>query len=319
MKKTLTLLTVLSLLFSSVTFASEVKPLTLGFNELSPQFAVVNYRNKGLSTSTLESPRGYVSLSPSGVLDAPPSTPNTAPTAVISMSPSTGVTTVTAITWSHLDSTDLDNDQITEAEWRLDSGTVSTSPPAGVLPAGTHTVELRVRDVKGLWSDWVSETFTVVPYDPFASYNEATKLMTSNSSNGLVASANYWYTPYDYQPYKAFDNSLTTNWATGYQVMPAGGHWLMLDFGVAKHITALRYVPSEVRTNQYTVKSWILYGSNNASTFTQITSGTHDNSATPAEHVFENSASYRYYRFNITETYDSSGNTVGLMDLKYFE
>ena len=77
---------------------------------------------------------------------------NRPPNAVIGMNPSTGLTPTTNILWNHASSWDPDGHAISLNEW---SNRFST------YAAGTHTVSLRVRDSLGLWSSWVSTTFTV--------------------------------------------------------------------------------------------------------------------------------------------------------------
>lgn len=150
------------------------------------------------------------------------------------------------------------------------------------------------------------------------SYVKSTRPMTSDSSNGLTVSASSFYG--GYYPHQAFDNvvSESTGWFA-YTSMIDGGHWILLDFGESKRIRALTYVPVYVRTNQYGIKEWTLYGSNDAVNFTLLTSGTHDNSSSETIHKFSNTSSYRYYRFNITESYASSNTGVGLSDLQYYE
>jgi len=68
------------------------------------------------------------------------------------MNPSNGITTVTNITWGYEESYHPEGLNIVEAEWQNKQDKYS---------AGKHTVRLRVKDEKGIWSEWVSKTFTV--------------------------------------------------------------------------------------------------------------------------------------------------------------
>jgi len=79
--------------------------------------------------------------------------PNSKPTAVITMTPNQTLTTATNIVWNYTSSTDPDGDTIINSEWQGKQDNYSTS--------GNYTVNLRVKDSKGLWSDWVSTTFII--------------------------------------------------------------------------------------------------------------------------------------------------------------
>lgn len=91
--------------------------------------------------------------------DSSPSRPNTAPVAVIRMSPDASVHSLTTLQWSHLDSFDEEDDPLVEIEWEVDGASVEHPP--SLLQEGTHLVRLRVKDDKGLWSDWVERNVEV--------------------------------------------------------------------------------------------------------------------------------------------------------------
>jgi len=82
--------------------------------------------------------------------------PNNKPVAVITMTPGIALTTDTNITWGYSNSTDPDGDTITNAEWKNKQSIYST--------AGSYTIDLRVQDSKGLWSDWSSKSFIISQY-----------------------------------------------------------------------------------------------------------------------------------------------------------
>lgn len=67
------------------------------------------------------------------------------------MSPEQGLTTKTEIIWDYSNSYDPDGDAIINAEWQGKQNMYDVQ--------GEYTVQLRVQDEHGLWSDWVSKTF----------------------------------------------------------------------------------------------------------------------------------------------------------------
>ena len=85
---------------------------------------------------------------------------NEPPVAVISPSPASDFISNSNIQWSFSNSTDPNALPIVEAEWRLDGELVFSMPSS--LDIGEHTVELRVKNQVGKWSDWTSRTFHVV-------------------------------------------------------------------------------------------------------------------------------------------------------------
>lgn len=106
----------------------------------------------------------FLILNPPNIVTSPPDkeaeTPsNQKPTAVISMTPKTNLKTDTVISFNHSNSQDLDGDEISSVEWKNKQTT---------YPEGRNTVELRVMDSKGLWSDWTSLSFDVAAV-PFTS------------------------------------------------------------------------------------------------------------------------------------------------------
>lgn len=90
---------------------------------------------------------------------------NRKPVAVISNDASSTIDSNTNIIWSYSNSTDPDNDKIVAAEWQVDNA-LKTSPN-GMFTAGNHTIQLRVQDEKGAWSDWVNKDINVTPYIAF--------------------------------------------------------------------------------------------------------------------------------------------------------
>jgi len=76
----------------------------------------------------------------------------TKPVAKITMTPSKNINSLTFITWSYEESYHPEGLNIVEVEWENKQDRYD---------AGTHTVRLRVKDEKNIWSDWAEKTFTV--------------------------------------------------------------------------------------------------------------------------------------------------------------
>jgi len=78
----------------------------------------------------------------------------------------------------------------------------------------------------------------------------------------------------------------------------ADPNWWKYDLGasVTKKVCKLRIKSVFVGSEKYGVKDWILYGSNDSSNYTQITSDTQANNDNWQEYVFANTVSYRYYK-----------------------
>lgn len=79
---------------------------------------------------------------------------NQKPIAVIDFSPKDNITTNTTISWNTTQSVDFDGDAISKFEWKGKQDVYPT--------AGTYTVELRVQDSRGMWSEWKSADIQVV-------------------------------------------------------------------------------------------------------------------------------------------------------------
>ncbi len=79
--------------------------------------------------------------------------PNRAPQAVITIEPAGELTSATQITWQSDRSSDPDGDAIVDSQWQNRKS---------IYPVGVHKVKLRVKDSRGLWSEWVETQITVV-------------------------------------------------------------------------------------------------------------------------------------------------------------
>lgn len=183
--------------YKNLKFVTEDDDLSLSFDSnvlATNQYAVSAVDINGFETPAVKSDYdGYNSYLPEGI---PPVNPvgstegsgglntggtsvpaptNSSPTAVITMNAPEVIYNDSVITWNHTASTDPNGDAITNAEWKNKQDT---------YPIGTHTVEMRVQDEKGNWSEWVTKTFEVVNRAPVVSKiisNPATNITTSTN------------------------------------------------------------------------------------------------------------------------------------------
>jgi len=116
-----------------------------------------------------------------------------------------------------------------------------------------------------------------------------------------------------YSPEKAVDDNTSTAWDTN----PADPlpHWWKYDLG-----SGVTKIAKKLRINRHsftwTVKDFILQGSNNDSDWTELMSGTIGATAGWYEWTFSNNTAYRYYRLWITSGYGSEMaiNEIELME-----
>ena len=110
----------------------------------------------------------------------------------------------------------------------------------------------------------------------------------------LTASSVYNST---YAVAKAIDGSTSTHWMTAY--LPSSA-WLKADFGRAIQITKVRsyYGYTNGRPNAY-----ILQGSNDNSTWDDVSAGNFSNQSTWQEFMVADGGSYRYWRMLYTSRY----------------
>lgn len=110
---------------------------------------------------------------------------NRAPVAVISMNPQSSLTTNTSIAWGYASSTDADGDAIQAAEWQLNEEAITSTPLAKILAIGSHTMKLRVKDTRGLWSPWVSKDFQIAEYKGSGTSGEPYLISTADDLNAV--------------------------------------------------------------------------------------------------------------------------------------
>lgn len=102
-----------------------------------------------------------------------------------------------------------------------------------------------------------------------------------------------------YEADKAFDNSLTTSWATP---MYTSSDWLRYDFGSGQSKTLTEYTFQLDASSSTRPTAWSFQGSTDGNTWTSLHSLTGQNPGTGTKYTytFTNGTAYRYYRLNIT-------------------
>ncbi len=130
---------------------------------------------------------------------------------------------------------------------------------------------------------------TGVPISTDSSYTKV------NTSSG-IATADDTYPPWSSfaGPTQAFDGDIESYWYCGSDLRPGFTHWLKIDLGVGneKIVTKTRMYYSSPST----ALGGKIQGSNNDSTWTDLSSFSHGVMSTWYTDTFSNSTSYRYYR-----------------------
>jgi len=163
------------------------------------------------------------------------------------------------------------------------------------------------------------------------SENVVPKMTSATSPSPFIVTSDKSYLASN-DPYKAFDHSsLATNSnGSDYWYTLSGPASLTIDIGTPKRIQKINLTSFGVRTGEGngSVKNWNIFGSNDGNTFTLVSSGLQENtlgSVLPlANYVtltksyeFENNNSFRYYKFQIVDSY--FGNSAGIAELEMFE
>lgn len=120
-----------------------------------------------------------------------------------------------------------------------------------------------------------------------------------------------------YEASKAFDDNLGTGWSSGVNSLPS---WIQYDLGsgVTKTVRKLRVQPGGDAIG-LGIKDFILQGSNDGSSWTDIYTGLAADSDTWQDFTFSNGTAYRYYRIHITSTYRTSPVNAWLDEVEMME
>lgn len=146
----------------------------------------------GLETPVVKSRLIELAPPPLAEEEVAPEIQNSKPVARISRTPSSSVYLNTFVTWSSNLSEDPDGDNIVEREWKV-NGVLTLNPNGAFSSLGTHVVELRVRDSRGMWSDWASQSVlienrapkAVIVMSPVTGAHVLTDIIWSHNSTDL--------------------------------------------------------------------------------------------------------------------------------------
>ena len=180
----------------------------------------------------------------------------------------------------------------------LDGSTITSDPTIKVssIDPGQHYVLNNIdNSLVGWWrgenngNDESSLSNTGVPISTDSSYTKV------NTSSG-TATADDTYPPWSSYagPTQAFDGDTGSYWYCGSDLRPGFTHWLKIDLGAGneKIVTKTRMYYSSPST----ALGGKIQGSNDDSTWTDLSSFSHGAINTWYTDTFSNSTSYRYYR-----------------------
>jgi peptidoglycan/xylan/chitin deacetylase (PgdA/CDA1 family) len=111
---------------------------------------------------------------------------------------------------------------------------------------------------------------------------------------------------------KACDGNLSTSWNDNVSGLP---QWWKYDFGsgITQSIVKVRIKPAFPGSNAR-FKDFTIQGSNDDSSWDTLYTGQHPNNSNWEDYIFANTTPYRYYKINITTTWDDS--TVGVTEIE---
>ena len=117
-------------------------------------------------------------------------------------------------------------------------------------------------------------------------------IMTDYTTPSGIASASSFNSTIGSYAWRPFDNNSVTLWTPG---VGTSGEWLQYQFARAVFVNASSVLFSIAPT------SYILYGSNNGSTFTQLDSESYPSGGS-GNNIFVNTTCYSYYRWTFSTT-----------------
>lgn len=137
---------------------------------------------------------------------------------------------------------------------------------------------------------------------------------TSDLTGGetFTASAEY---DVDHNATKAFDDSTGTYWLPAQGSTPVG-HWVKVNYGTGDNKTIEKITIQNHLTGQG-IQNFILQGSTNDTTWTNVYSDTATNDPAVTTFTFSNSVEYRYYRIYCSSGY--SPNTLRIKEIEMME
>ena len=154
-----------------------------------------------------------------------------------------------------------------------------------------------------------------IPPTPFYQYRLVVPVMTSNTAPSGVVSASSNYP--DYEPYKAFRRSnVTGGWMTSSgNTVNAYIQYQFLEPKVIGRIVV--YNMADADTDDIACRKFVLQGSNNGTSFSDLVVCEITSSDPGARFAFEveNGTAYQYYRLTVKEVYGDYYVGFGEIDL----
>lgn len=149
----------------------------------------------------------------------------------------------------------------------------------------------------------------------------AVPTMTSDTTPSGVASVGTTTAYSGFEAYKAFDNDINTCWLTA-DNPSLNDVWIKYDFGTPKTITKAKLGVTTLGSNyQFHIKGFVISGSNDDSTYTDLLTGTTTSNASGNTEYFDFTTvgNYRYYKLKATSNWYSSGLAYSLGELQFYE
>lgn len=154
-------------------------------------------------------------------------------------------------------------------------------------------------------------TTTTIP--SFSSYVDVTTNMTANDApSPSIVSASSEYSG-SYPAWRAFDGNEAADWEPA--VPQSNPSWLQYDFSASTSPVINKFTIKGYPS--YSPKDIELIGSVDADTWTSLqVTNVRDNTGVTFSYTNYNLTAYRYYRLNVTNTYDIY---MGVLEFRLFE
>lgn len=149
--------------------------------------------------------------------------------------------------------------------------------------------------------------------------SDITPLMTSDTTPApYITSADTSFGATS--PWKALDNT-TAYWYTSVStpVDVTLGHWWKLNFGTQKFIGKIALKSFPYSGTVHTIKDFIVWGSNNNSTWTELYRATHPNDAVLKEYTLTSPGNYQWYRISFPNGSYGDTTVSGIEEIKFYE
>jgi hypothetical protein len=170
---------------------------------------------------------------------------------------------------------------------------------------------------KGIYINYKINDYVVNKYTAqyIFSDSDLVPTLTSNTSASPIVVSASSIADSSYEPWKAFDNNVSSYFATAQ--VPYG--WLKVDFGVSKKVNKYTIKASNLSADMLNYpKNWTFEGSNDGVNWVVLDTRTNETGWTVSqkrEYAFNNMTGYRYYRINITANNKDSG-WVGFAEME---